>query len=83
MTQKERVFEFIKALDDKATSNQLRSFGVRSYIGHPERRARELIAEGRLCRRWITGDEMQLEGLKTKVMVYYVPTNGNGQKELF
>lgn len=71
MTQKEKVLEFIKE-QEQANTNDLRYFGIQEYISDPEKRARELFADGLVDRRWITEEEKQARGYKKDVMVYFV-----------
>ncbi len=54
-------------------TNQIREFGHNNFIASPDKRVRELYAEGKIQRRWITETEKQALGLNKDVMIYHLP----------
>lgn len=81
MNQKELVINFIIKMGGTVSSNHLRDFAHSCPMADATRRARELIAEGKLTRRWITKEEKIEKNYKVDVMVYEIPRTG-GQLKL-
>ena len=74
-TQKDRVLSYIQAIG-AVPREDLNRWGLNSAeprISDPDKRARELIAEGKLTRRPINDREKDYWGYNINVVVYVLP----------
>lgn len=72
-SQKEKIWQWIIDMRGSVDTNQIREWGHNNFVASPDKRVRELFAEGRLTREWISEEVKSLLGYNKDVMVYRIP----------